>query len=246
MKLLAPDRMAGRYGAALVLLILGLVYTMAMQDGEWQILFAMALQGVALFATLRASRADRRLLWAITLLFAAAFAWAVIHTVVTDESGAAFVRISILLVVMATLPAIAFGLVRQVRAAGMINVQTMMGVLCAYLLMMSAFAYAYAVVGEVGSEPFFNQGEQWNQVSDYLYYSLITITTVGMGDLTPATQLGRSLTGAEALIGQIYMVTVVAVIVSNLGRPRPARRPDGDSSRRPDRTDPERGGPGDG
>jgi hypothetical protein len=45
-----------------------------------------------------------------------------------------------------------------------------------------------------------------------------------MGDLTPATQLGRALTGAEALIGQIYMVTVVAVIVGNLGRSRSPRQ----------------------
>jgi hypothetical protein len=225
MTLLKADRMAGRYGAALVLLILGLVYTMAMQEGQWQILGAMALQGIALFATLRASRADRRLLWAISVLFLGAFLWAFTYTLTTAESGAAFVRMSVLLVVLATLPAIAYGLVRQVRAAGRITVQTMMGTLCAYLLMMSAFAYAYAVIGELGDGPFFNQGEQWNQVSDYLYYSLITITTVGMGDLTPATQLGRSLTGAEALIGQIYMVTVVAVIVSNLGRPRPAHNP---------------------
>jgi len=221
-----PGRLAGRYGAALVLLILATVYTMAMQEDEWQRLVAMALVGIALFATLRASRVDRRLLWAMSALFLTAFAGAIVHTLIADQSGAGFVRVSVLTLVLATLPAIAFGLVRQVRADQKVTVQTMMGVLCAYLLMASSFAYAYAVIGEVGDQPFFNQGEQWNQIGDYLYYSLITITTVGMGDLTPATQLGRSLTAAEALIGQIYMVTVVAVIVSNLGRSRAPKAAD--------------------
>ena len=97
----------------------------------------------------------------------------------------------------------------------------MMGVLCAYLLMMSVFAYTYAVIGEFGSEPFFNQGEQWNQIGrlpllqpDHDHDGRHRRPHPGGRDL------GRSLTAAEALIGQIYMVTVVAVIVTNLGRTR--------------------------
>ena len=46
----------------------------------------------------------------------------------------------------------------------------------------------------------------------------MTITTTGYGDLTPATDLGRSLAIAEALTGQIYLVTVVAAIVGGLSR----------------------------
>ena len=48
-------------------------------------------------------------------------------------------------------------------------------------------------------------------------------TTVGYGDLVAATDLGRSVAISEALIGQIYLVTVVALIVGNL-RPGPVRR----------------------
>ena len=53
-----------------------------------------------------------------------------------------------------------------------------------------------------------------------LYFSFTTLTTVGYGDYTAASNLGHTLAMAEALIGQIYLVTVVAVIVSNLGRSR--------------------------
>ena len=57
-------------------------------------------------------------------------------------------------------------------------------------------------------------------ISDYLYFSFATLTTVGYGDLAAATDLGRSVAIAEALIGQIYLVTVVAVIVGSLSRRR--------------------------
>jgi hypothetical protein len=51
-----------------------------------------------------------------------------------------------------------------------------------------------------------------------VYFSFTTLTTAGFGDLTARTDLGHTLTVFEALIGQIYLVTVVSLIVSNLGR----------------------------
>ena len=60
-------------------------------------------------------------------------------------------------------------------------------------------------------------------MSQCLYFSFTTLTTVGYGDLTARTDLGHTLAVFEALIGQIYLVTVVSLIVSNLGRARPNR-----------------------
>ncbi|HEX3262045.1 MAG TPA: potassium channel family protein [Solirubrobacterales bacterium] len=57
---------------------------------------------------------------------------------------------------------------------------------------------------------------------NFLYFSFVTITTVGYGDLTAGTSLGRSIAIAEALTGQIYLVTVVAAIVGVLGGRRQA------------------------
>jgi hypothetical protein len=53
-----------------------------------------------------------------------------------------------------------------------------------------------------------------------LYYSFTTLTTVGYGDFTARTNLGHTLSVSEALTGQIYLVTIVSLVVANLGRRR--------------------------
>jgi uncharacterized membrane protein len=95
----------------------------------------------------------------------------------------------------------------------------MFGVLCIYLLIGSMFAFVFGIVDSLGSAPFFAQHAAPN-THNFLYFSFVTITTTGYGDLTAGTDVGRSLAIAEALVGQIYLVTVVAAIVGGLrGRP---------------------------
>jgi hypothetical protein len=59
---------------------------------------------------------------------------------------------------------------------------------------------------------------------DFLYFSLVTLTTTGYGDLAARSALGRKLAVTEALSEQVYLVTVVAVLVGNIGRVRPEHR----------------------
>ena len=76
------------------------------------------------------------------------------------------------------------------------------------------FAFLYGVIGHHRGG--FFAGGQVPTVAHCLYFSFTTLTTVGYGDFTAASNLGHTLSVTEALIGQIYLVTVVAVIVSNL------------------------------
>ena len=100
-----------------------------------------------------------------------------------------------------------------------VDVHTVLGAICIYVLIGMLFAFVYDAIGLLGSEPFFVQ-TQTATTADYLYFSFITLTTVGYGDYTAAGGLGRSLASLEALIGQIYLVTVVATIVSGMARVR--------------------------
>ena len=94
-----------------------------------------------------------------------------------------------------------------------------MAAICIYVLIGLFFAFLYTAVGNVENQQFFVQTAHATS-SDYVYFSYVTITTVGYGDLTAAAALGRALAVLEALIGQVYLVTIVALLVSNLGRSR--------------------------
>ena len=95
---------------------------------------------------------------------------------------------------------------------GAVTMHTMFGVLCIYPAR-HALLLRLRLGGRRRIDAFFASGIDAD-ISDYLYFSFATMTTVGYGDLVAATDVGRSVAIAEALIGQIYLVTVVAVIVA--------------------------------
>jgi hypothetical protein len=214
------DMGAERYGLALILILASMVFIMATPDGKWANVISLNLQAFALFASTRAAQPRFSLRVAVGVIIGLVIFVAWTQAAFTNSVNDDFVRLSTFSLVVIATPVIAWGLVRQVKERGMITTHTMMGVLCIYLLMCLAFSSAFGAITAISGDPFFEQGSAVGTTNNYLYYSITTITTVGMGDFSPATNLGRSLTAAEALIGQIYVITVVAVIVGNLGRSR--------------------------
>jgi len=112
---------------------------------------------------------------------------------------------------------------RRLIMQGTISVKTVLGALCFYLLIGLFFSWVYPLVGQLQGQSFFVQVQN-PQTGDVVYFSYITITTVGYGDFTAASNFGRMLAASEALIGQLYLVSVVALLVGNIGR---SRRPAG-------------------
>jgi hypothetical protein len=94
-----------------------------------------------------------------------------------------------------------------------------LGALSVYLLFGLAYSYLFALISAVEGVPFFVQPGE-DGPTNYIYFSYVTIATVGYGDLTAATPLGRITAVSEALLGQMYLVSVVALLVGNLGRQR--------------------------
>ena len=130
-------------------------------------------------------------------------------------------RLANALLVALAPPAIVVGVLRNLRARQAVTIEAVFGVLCLYLLIGMFFSSVYGAIDRLGSAPFFTGGAP-GTVANCLYYSFTTLTTIGYGDLTASGNLGHTLSVLEGLTGQIYLVTVVSVIVSNLGR---ARRP---------------------
>jgi hypothetical protein len=208
-----------RYGLVLLLILCSLIFQLAASDQDWARVVTIALQGATLVLALYASEARQLIERLATVVVAVAVLGSTGALIGFGELGSTAGRIvAVLLVALAPI-AIVRGVVRGVRTEGAVTMHTMFGVLCIYLLIGMLFAYAYGLVGDAQSQPFFASGID-PDISDYLYFSFATITTVGYGDLSAATDLGRSVAIAEALTGQIYLVTVVAVIVGGLSRGR--------------------------
>ena len=98
-----------------------------------------------------------------------------------------------------------------------VTLNTVAASLAAYLLLGLIFTSLFRFVNIVDG-PFFVQTGV--NAFTYEYFSYVTLTTVGYGDFTAATDAGRTLAMIEALLGQVFLVTIVALVVSNLGRDR--------------------------
>jgi hypothetical protein len=101
-----------------------------------------------------------------------------------------------------------------------INAQSVIGVISIYLLLGLLFTFAYTAIALLGDGPFFAQDTD-GTLGVRVYFSFVTLATLGYGDFTPAGEAGRMLAVTEAIAGQLYLVTVVAVVVGRL-RPRGA------------------------
>ncbi len=210
-----------RYGVVLVLILASLVFQLAAPDADWARIVTIAIQGITLVAALLASRVHRWVLGIATLAVCAAIVASAAALIGFGTLGPTAARLITALMIALAPASIARGVVLDFKQHG-ISLHTMFGVLCMYLLIGSLFAFVYGIVSSAGSGQFFAQHGDVDTSQNFLYFSFVTMTTVGYGDLTAATSLGRSLAIAEALIGQIYLVTVVATIVGGLGGRRHA------------------------
>jgi hypothetical protein len=212
-----------RYGVLLVMILASLVFQLAAPETDWARLVTIVLQGITLLMALVASRVHPYLLRVALAAVSVAIIGSAAALIGLGVLGPTAGRgITALMVALAP-ASIARGTIVDVQKNG-VSLHTMFGVLCIYLLLGSLFGFAYGIVGSLDSNPFFMQHAA-ETTKNFLYFSFVTITTVGYGDLTAASNLGRSLAIAEALTGQIYLVTVVAAIVGGLGGRRRASGP---------------------
>jgi hypothetical protein len=148
------------------------------------------------------------------LLVAACVALAPVVLLVNSSSivGLTYL-LPVVILVTATLPITLNRVLHHRR----ITYETVLGALCSYVLVGLLFAFVYLAVNDLRGAPFFAQ-EGPHPQSEYLYFSFVALTTLGFGDLSPAVGLPQALTVLEALMGQIFLVTMVARLVTLWGR----------------------------
>jgi hypothetical protein len=208
------------YELLLALIVLSIVFAEAAPEREWARVASVAIQGVTLVFALWTSRVSRRgLVLALSAAVIGFIAAAVTSAVGSDQLLRGFARlVNVMLIALAAF-AIARALVRSVTERRIVTLQQVLGVVCIYLLLGMLFSFAFGAVAAIDSGHFFSAGFDGDS-SDFVYFSFVSLTTVGYGDLTASDEVGRALAILEALVGQLYLVTIVALFVSNLGRGR--------------------------
>lgn len=214
------SRWDDRYGALFVLILLSMLLSTA--NTPWLKVVGVLLQGGMVLFAFFVSRAPRRAWRLATVLVPIA----VILGIVGHVSDSGFAE-SITAIVAVILPAATIVVLgrRIVEDLPSVSARTILGLLSVYLLIGMTFAALFGTIAVISDEPFFAQTKTAEPV-DFTYFSLVTLSTVGYGDLTAANPMPRMLAAIEGLLGQLYLVTVVAVAVSRVRR-RGSQPPEG-------------------
>jgi len=202
------------YGLVLVTILAAILIASIGQSGPLTQAVSLILISTALVLALRTAEIPRRSLRRSVVLVAVALAIGLLSSI----PAVTFVPASLVLVIGAALiAATSYVLAERLVRNPEVTRHTIIGALCVYLLMGLFFSFVYSASALMTGIPFFNSLTEASS-SDYLYFSFITLATVGYGDLTARTNLGRMLSATEGLTGQLYLVTVVALLVSNYNR----------------------------
>ena len=206
------------YGLVLLLVVVTYVVSVSATEARAASI-VLTVQLATVWLTLRTSRARRvtRLVAAIVLCLAAVVA--VVGFFVHepgDQLGVIF-AVCCLLYLIAPL-----SIVRERMLRREIDLETLLGSVAAYLLIGMFFAFAYKAADEFGRVPFFGSAGH-GTLSQDLFFSFVTITTVGYGNLVPAANPGQTFAVLEAVTGQLFLIVAVGKIISSM--PRRGERP---------------------
>jgi len=210
-----------RYALLLPLILLSLVvsgfedqYPLLKRFSHWRGVTVLVL-------TLYVSGVRRALLLSMSCLaLAAALAW---NPAQGRPGSIGIAALAFYGVLIAAAPVAILQRVQRKFVEEGVDAEVVLGALCAYLYIGAWYAYLYRTMSILSNAPFFAQPGSDDGLN-YMYFSFVTLTTVGYGDLSPAYGAGRMLAASEAIVGQLYLVSVVALVVSAFGRrmkPRP-------------------------
>ena len=213
-----PSRFASArasYGFLLVAIVVsyGLSVLSGTSDIRLSVLMLIELATVSL--ALRVSQATR-----LTRIAQFAIVVIAIALVISAVFGSTTGRLSAInhwLFVLVTLLYMVAPLVivRHILERKDVDFEALLGVISAYLLIGMFFAFVYRLLGDWQSTPFFGVSGD-GALADDLFFSFTTLTTVGYGNLVPAGNPGQTLAVFEAMIGQLFLVIVVAKVVTGL------------------------------
>ncbi len=210
------------FAITLALVLLTAAFITAAPEGDVAKLITIVLLAATLVAAIAASGAGSRGLAAAGMLSLAALTAAIAGIAGGDAPTTLPRVLSFVLVTVAPL-ALARAVLAEVRTYG-VTLQTVLGAIAIYVLVGMLFSTLIGAVASVDDAAYFGSRGDGDS-SEHLYFSFVTLATLGYGDFAPATHVGRSLAMLEGVFGQLYLVTIVSLLVGNMGRRRDGATP---------------------
>lgn len=201
---------------ALLIAVIALMILLPRGPGASAVL-SVCIGGVLLVAV-TAARVPTRWVVRISILVALMAAISVVMILAFGDTATTTGLGMTTLLVISVPVAIVSGL----RDARTVSIQAVFGAIAIYLIVGLAFALAADLDARLSGDAYFAQVKTAS-LSQYVYFSYVTLATLGYGDLTPATAIGRLLAVFETIAGSLYLVTAVSLIVSRVGAERPGR-----------------------
>ncbi|HYC81480.1 MAG TPA: potassium channel family protein [Solirubrobacterales bacterium] len=211
--LVRAEQVGDAFGLLLLLVLVTYVVTSLLGERGWEAVVLCLATSATSIVALTSAQARPRLvragLWisVVTVLLAVVGAASGAHLWLAASSA---IQVLLLAVAMAAV-------LRRVIANAGADSRTILGAISVYMVLGLLFTFLYVFVARVQDGAFF-EGHHDAGGSDFIFFSYTTLTTTGFGDLVPGGQPGRMLAGLEMLTGQIFLVTLVAGLVS-LWRP---------------------------
>lgn len=206
-------RASDSYGLLLALLLVDYILLSLIQNRRWSDLVVGVPIVMSLLLAMHTSRAHRHAIRLARL----AGVLVVVLGIVSAFTGQNLLSGAIGFLFAVLLAVSVYVILRRVLGHERVGMETILGALCVYIIIGLMFTFLFIAIARVSTQPFLAQPPRNHSPSDYLYLSFVTLTTVGFGDLTPASKLARSVVVLEALLGQVFLVTLVARLVALFG-----------------------------
>ncbi len=205
-------RRGDTYSLLLAVLIVGYIVIALLERSLWARFTFSVVMGLVFVLALYTSRVRDRAFRIGCVAVAVVVLATLIQALAGREGNDGSTYVIFILVLIA--PAV---VLNRILRHDVIGTETILGAVCVYVLLGIAFAGIYAGMDDFDQGTFFAQRVDPAVNVEFLYFSFITLTTVGFGDLTPGTDSARVVVTFEALLGQVFLVTLVARLVAMYG-----------------------------
>lgn len=207
------------YYPLFVLLLVSLIFLVGASDYAWGVRLGQTVSAGALLLAVRASRAGRGWIVAgwigLGFAVAASLLTALLQGLEISPSSPTLGGLGLISIVLlvVSVPLI----LRRIASDSRVTGETVVAAVCAYLLIGMDFALLYQLFSSISGQAVIasnSAAETTVGAGDYYYFSFINMATVGFGDLIPITNPAKTVALLQGVLGQLFLVTIVARLVS--------------------------------